>query len=230
MIEMLSERGPLSPAEIALATGVARSSVYRLAEGLTAVGLAEFLPDARIALSNRWLRLADAVLPGMREWSRAEEVLQGLAASTGQTIYVSALRASSAVCIAWAQGRGIDLLVLKPGRTLPLYAGGAGRNILAHSPQLVDAILAETPLPVLTSHTLVTERQLRKDIANTLALGYTVSDEDVTVGIGAIGVPVFGPAGYLGCLSAAGLAQDMRQHRDSLVVALRAGAVDLVSG
>lgn len=229
LIELLAERGPLTPADIAAQTGIARSSVYRLAEGLAAVGLADLLPDSRIRLGNQWMHVADAVEPAMKEWSEARRVLDMLADETGQTIYLSVLRGEQAICLAWAQGRGIDLLVLKPGRTLPLYAGAAGRNILAHSPELVDRVLADAPLPALTTRTLTDAKALRADIDQSLAEGHTFSDEDVTIGIAAIGVPVMNGSRFMGCLSAAGLADDIRGQRTALVVSLSDAAAELAA-
>lgn len=230
VITVLAERGPLLPAAIATATGVARSSVYRLTEGLVTVGLATILPDSRVQLSNRWLHLADAVLPGMQEWSSAQTVLDGVAADTGQTAYLSVLRGDRAVCIAWAQGRGIDLLVLKPGRTLPLYAGGAGRNILAHTPQCMERVLTQAPFSAFTPHTLTEKGSLRADVEQTLASGHTLSDEDVTIGIGAIGVAVRQGGQYLGCLSIGGLIDDIRADLDRLVARVQSGADRLAAG
>lgn len=224
VIEALAAHGAMTPAELAHETAVARSSVYRLVEGLVAVGLVDALPDSRVQLAHRWLHLADAVVPSMREWDGSSIVLDELAAQTNQTAYLSVLRGDHAVCINWAQGRGIDLLILKPGHTLPLYAGGAGRNILAHTPALIDRVLGSTELTAFTTHTLVDAAALRADIAATLRTGYTLSHEDVTVGIGAIGVAVGRDEQYLGCLSVGGLIHDIKADQDALIARLRAAA------
>lgn len=229
VIEALAENGPLSPAEIAIKVDVARSSVYRLAEGLVAVGLAEFLPDSRVQLSNRWLHLADAVEPAMSEWSRARAVLDELARTTGQTSFLSIRRDEKAICIAWAPARGIDLLILKPGRTLPLYAGAAGRNILAHSPDLRESYLARAPLPALTASTLTDRGALEADIERTLATGFTFSNEDVTVGIGALGTAVLRDGDFAGSLSIGGLIGDFHAHLPELEDAVRAAAIAIAS-
>lgn len=227
VIDALAAHGAMTPAELALHTPVARSSIYRLIEGLVAVGLVETLPDSRVQLTHRWLHLADAVVPSMREWDGASTVLDGLAEETNQTAYLSVLRGDHAVCINWAQGRGIDLLILKPGHTLPLYAGGAGRNILAHTPALIDQVLGNADLLAFTAHTLVDADDLRADIATTLQTGYTLSHEDVTVGIGAIGTAVTQDGRYLGCLSVAGLIHDITADQDELIARLRLAASQL---
>jgi len=228
VIELLAESGALSPADIAQDTGIARSSVYRLTEGLAAVGLAEVLPDSRVQLTRRWLHLADAVEPAMKEWALARRVLDGLSEQTGQTAFLTVRRGVEAICIAWAQGRGIDLLILKPGRSLPLYAGAAGRMILAHSPELAAVLLPDAPFEPFTDRTLTDAAELHADIARTLEEGCTFSDEDVTLGIGALGVPVLRDGGFLGCISVAGLSGDIRSGRAELLNHLRRASSDIV--
>jgi IclR family acetate operon transcriptional repressor len=226
LVELLAARGPLSPAEIADRLGVARSSVYRLAEGTTAIGLTEFLPDSRIGSTRRFLHLADAAVRSLPEWARVQRLLDHVADETGHTAYLSVPRNDEAVCLAWSPGRGIDLLALRPGRSLPLYAGAAGRNILANQPGQAQRTLAHAPYPALTVHTLTSAEQLQRDIETSLANGFTVSDEDVTIGIGAIGAPVFRDRRLAGCLSIGGLANEIRNHATELLDVLQLAAIE----
>jgi DNA-binding IclR family transcriptional regulator len=132
------------------------------------------------------------------------------------------------VCVDWAPGRGIGILVLRPGRSLPLHAGGAGRAVLAFGGLDLDAVLAAAPFERLTPATLVTAAQLRADVADSRRQGHVVSDEDVTVGIGAVAVPVLDGSGVLrGCLSLGGLSADVRRRREEFLTALH-GAVAAV--
>jgi DNA-binding IclR family transcriptional regulator len=217
VIDVLSKEGPMSPAEIAEHIGVPRPSVYRLLDGLHAVGLTEALPDGTARLSLRWLRLADQARVAMHEWNAAPHVLADLVERTGQTAFLSVLRNNEAVCIQWEQGRAIGVLLLKPGRTLPLHAGAAGRALLAFDVD-IDTYLATSERRRFTPLTLVDEGELRADAEATRARGYAISDEDVTDGIGALGAPVRSASGaVLGVLSIAGLAQDLRDRRPALL-------------
>nr|WP_198674300.1 IclR family transcriptional regulator [Microcella alkaliphila] len=224
MIEVLSTEGPLTPGEIADRVQMPRPSVYRLLDGLNAIGLTESLPDSTARLSLRWLHLADNARASMREWSGAHSVLLDLVERTGQTAYLSVLRNDEAVCLEWEQGRGIGVLVLKPGRSLPLNAGAAGRTLLAFGAD-VDTFLASSPRTRFTAKTLTSGEELRADVDKTRGRGYVISDEDVTEGIAALGVPVKGRAGTIaGALSLAGLASEIRTKQDALVGELRRAA------
>lgn len=224
LVELLSQEGPLTPAEIAERIGVPRPSVYRLVDGLNAIELTETLPDARVALSLRWLHIADEARDAMTEWAGAKKILTALVDETGQTAFLSLLRDDSAVCIDWVQGRGIGVLILKPGRALPLHAGAAGRLLLAYAAD-AEAYLSGAPFEQLTPSTRTTREQLQADIALTREQGFTVSDEDATIGIGALGMPIRDAAGTtIACVSIGGLAEDIRSRRDEFLAALRIAA------
>jgi IclR family acetate operon transcriptional repressor len=221
VIELLSVRGPSSPAEIAEHLGTPRSSVYRLVEGLAAVDLVSIGADGQAELHLKWLHLADAARSAMSEWSSAGAALESIAEETGQTAFLSVPVGREAVCVDWAPGRGIGVLVLRPGGSLPLYAGGAGRVVLAFGTDDVEQALTEIERPKLTPWTKTTRQELLDDVEISRRQGYVHSDQDVTTGIGAIAVPVFGARGQLsGCLSLAGLATDVSASIEAFVAAL----------
>src|SRR6478609_8586284 len=189
LVQLLADEGALSPAEIAERVDTPRPTVYRLGDALEQAKLIESLPGSRLKLSLRWLRLGDAARAAMSEWRLARPIIDALAASTGQTVFLSVLRGQASVCIDWAQGRAINVLLLKPGRSLPLFAGAEGRAALAFGVEDVAAYLAQAPFPAFNRRTLTTAAKLRRDIAASREQGYAISAEDVTEGIGALGAP-----------------------------------------
>lgn len=229
LVQLLAERGALSPAEIADRIDTPRPTVYRLGDALAQAGLAETLPGSRFRLSLRWLRLSDAARAAMSEWRLARPILDELAASTGQTVFLSVARGEGAVCIDWAQGLAINVLVLKPGRLLPLYAGAEGRATLAFGVDDVDGYLAHAPFTAYTARTLTTAAKLRRDVAQTRHRGYSISDEDVTAGIGALGAPLrtLRAGSFAGVLSIAGLAETLTGRQAELAEQLLAAAEEL---
>lgn len=230
LVQLLAERGPLTAAEVAEALGIPRPSVYRLADALTQTRLVEPTAEGKLRVSLRWLRLSDAARAGMREWSRARPLLARLASRTGQTIYLSVPQGDRATCIDWSPGRALSVLALKPGRSLPLYAGAAGRITLAYGPLPLEDYVRAAPFPRLTERTLVTAEELRQDVSATRSRGYSVSDEDVTVGIGALGAPLITRDGiFVGALSLAGLSEELHVRQTELVADLLGCAVELAA-
>ena len=225
--ELLAQAGPLTPADISDRSGLPRASVYRLVDALGTIGLTEPRPGGQVGLSLRWLRLADASSAAMTEWAGADAILDELADRTGQTAFLSLPRTDSALCIRWAQGGGIGLLILRPGRSLALHAGAAGRLCLAYRDDLED-VLARAPFPRFTARTLTTAAELRTDVRSTRDQGYSVSDQDVTEGIGALGAAVFDSSGNLAAaVSIGGLATDFDQNRQRFADILRGTAEQL---
>jgi IclR family acetate operon transcriptional repressor len=195
VIRLLAAEGDLTPAEISDRLDIPRPSVYRLLDGLHAVGLTQPVRDSAggtAALSMEWLHLADRARDGFREWGAAQQVLGDLVDRTHQTAYLSVRRGNQAVCIAWEPGRAVGVLVLRPGRTLPLHAGAAGRSLLAFDGVLDEYLktVSASQLHRFTARTLTDAAELRDDVERTRRRGYTVSDGDVTDGIAALGVPI----------------------------------------
>ena len=229
LVSLLAERGALVPAEIAEYVDTPRSSVYRLGDALRDAAMIEQVPDAHLRLSLRWLRLADAARAAMSEWEGARQVLDELAGDTRQTVFLSVPRGNESICVDWARGEAINVLLLRPGRSLPLYAGAAGRVTLAFGGVDPEVYVANTPFEAFTDRTLTTAAKLRKDIALTKNQGYVVSDGDVTDGIGALGAPLFWTTAgdFAGALSIAGLAEELNDRRAELVETLLAAALKL---
>ncbi len=228
LVEVLARKGPLSAAEVAEQIGMPRPSVYRLAEALTQARLVEAGSDGKLRASRRWLSLSDAARAGMGEWANARGILDDLSARTGLTTYLSVPHADRAVCIDWSPGRGISVLALKPGRTLPLYAGAAGRVTLAFRTPSLEEYLQAAPFPHFTRRTLTTAEELRADVQAVRRRGYSISDEDVTLGIGALGVPLRDRGGkFIGAVSIAGLAEDLTARRTDLAEVLVGCAEEL---
>lgn len=229
LIQLLAEAGALTPAEIAGRLDLPRPTVYRLGDALAQAGLAETLPGSRLALTRRWLRLGDAARASMSEWRMARPILDALAESTGQTVFLSVRRGDEAVCIDWTPGQALNVLLLKPGRALPLYAGAAGRASLAFGVDDVESYLEQAPFPAYTKRTLTTAAKLRRDVAATRDRGYAISDEDVTEGIGALGAPVrtSRTGAFAGVVSVAGLAESLTTRRAGLAEALLGATASL---
>lgn len=220
VVDILSEHGSMTPAEIADAIGMPRSSAYRLIDGLRAIDLVTTAPESRVTLAQRWLRLADASRAARSEWSDAKHALSELSTTTGLTAYLSVPRRFEAVCVEWSRGRGIELLTLRPGASLALNAGAASRALLAYLDIEADALAVQRYTPF----TLVSAEELRDDAEFVRENGYSLSLEDVTIGIGAIGVPVFDSRGSaVASVSLGGLVDDVRERlEDALPPLIRA--------
>lgn len=121
---------------------------------------------------------------------RALPVMHDLAGVTEETVSLSVLRGAEALCIERVEGKHVQVLATRVGTTLPLHAGAASRTLLASlPPERIDQIL-EGNLRPLTRYTEVQPARLREIVVQIRDRGYAISDEDVTLGVAAIGAPI----------------------------------------
>jgi IclR family acetate operon transcriptional repressor len=222
IITLLSEIGSASSTVIASEIGVPRSSVYRLLEGLAAAGLVRLAPSGQVRLSERWLHLGHVAQKSFSEWQAHIDRLDVITADTGYTSFLSIPTASDAACIAWSPASNLIVLSLRPGRRLPFNVGAAGRLLFALSPEDTrDQHLAHCSFPGPTEKSIATREELISDASLVREHGWILSDEDVTPGISAVGIPVHSEGkGLLGCISVSGLAQDLAPRAEEIATYL----------
>lgn len=99
VMDALAAENGLSPADIADACDIPRSSVYRVLDGLVDVGWAVTDTDGNYSLSLDWLRLADAARTSRTEWQPAIAVMHAITAQTGMTSFLSVVSGTELVCV-----------------------------------------------------------------------------------------------------------------------------------
>jgi len=89
-----------------------------------------------------------------------------------------------------------------------LHCGAAPRAILAGMDDCEITTYAQrTGLPPFTPQTITTLEQLQEDVKLTRQMGYVVSLEDASIGIAAVGAPVFNHKGeVVAAISLSGMA------------------------
>lgn len=174
-------------------TGMTKSNTQRILASLRLAGLVE-----KDAVAGNYrpgplvLQLAASATRQWRLTALAEEPLQQLLSSTGQTVYLVVLRDLRAVCVQRLPGIHVDIQELQLGGSMPLYCGATPRLLLASLPDdQVKDYLRSTRLQQVTSNTLTTPEMLFSDVAKTRRQGYTLSIDDVTPGVAAVAAPVF---------------------------------------
>lgn len=228
LLNALADNGPMGVADIAEAIAMPRPSVYRLLDALQHVGLVSIRDDGRAQLGTRILHLASASLQGIPEVSAARPAMARLNELTGQTVYLCAVRNQLVTCLDWVKGTKVTLLLLNPGSSLPPHAGATSRAILAWDEELRRSVTASAPLQEFTPKTLTTAEQVETDATAIRGRGFSISDEDVTIGVAALGVPLFDSRGALrGALSVAGLRDHVLPYQQEYVALLLEAASEV---
>lgn len=192
LLDTLAGNGEMTPTQLAEALGEPRSTIYRLLGALGEHGFVEPTDDNRYALGIKLFSLGNATakrfddiravaLPPMKRVNEA----------TRQTIYLSVRRGYEALCVERLDGTQVQLMIYPVGGTLPLHAGAVCRVLLAYEPPTFWEELLRTRPKRFTEKTKTSKKELIAELRQIVEQGYAISDEDVILGIAAIGVPVF---------------------------------------
>lgn len=193
-LDALSDTADLTPAELSLALGEPRSTIYRL---LTALAEHDYVePGARrgsYQLSLKLYTLGSAAARRFKDVRAAAlPAMERLHDTTHQTIFLVVRRGFQAVCIERLEGQLVGVMILSVGGSIPLHAGANARTLLAFEPREFWAeYLASGPLHRFTDATPVTRKALFSELEVIAERGHAISDGDVIPGIASLGAPIF---------------------------------------
>jgi DNA-binding IclR family transcriptional regulator len=227
VLDALGELGQAGPSEIAARIGANKSTTFRLVNSMERIGLLDRTPGGAYAL-GLWLMELGALVESRLDLRRvAEPELEQLHEDVALTTFLTVRHANQATCIDRIAGPNVDVLALRLGGILPLYSGAGPRVLLAGLEESeLAAYLSQAPFRPLTPHTLTSNGKLRADVEITRRRRYVLSMEDVTIGVAAIGVPVFDASGGVAAaISVAGLRHEFEgDHERALAKRLQASA------
>ena len=206
----LSQGSELSLTQLAAEAKLNRTTAHRLLTTLEGRGYLQRGADSRKyrlgvrlfelgALFHNQLDIRRAALPEMTS----------LVEQTGQAAFLCVRDGDHALCLERVGGRHrVRIFALQLGEPQPLHCGAAPRALLSGLPDAdILAYAARTGLPTSTPRTISTAQALVADAHLTRRQGYALSNEDVTAGIAAVGVPVRDHTGdVVASISVSGLA------------------------
>ena len=198
-LDYLAANGELTASELTELLSEPRSSVYRLLASLSTAELVEAgNRRGTFRLGLKLFQLGTRVAQRFDERQLALPVMERLHELTEETVFLCVRRDDVAVCIECLPGKHVQALALGLGGSLPLHAGAAPRVLLAYEPKDVQAdYLRRVDLVSFTDRTPSTPSAVKRALSEVRAKGYAVSDEDVTIGIAALGAPIFDHTGRI---------------------------------
>jgi DNA-binding IclR family transcriptional regulator len=210
ILDLLASAGETSAAELAQRLGEPRSSVYRLLSSLQQLDLVDGGSQrGTYRLGLKLLRLGGAVQERLDVRVAAIPAMERIHDKTGETVFLCVRRGGEAVCVERLDGRRVTSLALRLGGALPLHAGAAPRALLAFDSRAHwHEYLASGPRAYADGETPLSADELIPTLESIRQEGLSISDEDVTPGIAAIGAPVFDHRGHVcAALSISGVRQ-----------------------
>lgn len=249
ILELVAGRGPLGLAPLCAATGISKTSAFRILATLAQHGYVERAADGRYHLGPALARLGRCVEAQSPLLSRAAPVLAELHARFGETVNLVRRDGDRILYVAVREsGQRFRISAAVGDPVLP-HVTACGKAILAwQPPEVVRRILrgarrvrqvtpgagpgaagrvqrAGDGLPRYTPRSLTTWAQLARALAKVREEGLAYDDEEAEQGVSCIGVPLIDERGIAEhALSVSGPTSRVRPRRTSIAQALlRAG-------
>jgi len=197
LLLLRDQSAPLSLEEITNASGLNKTTCFRLLRTLQDFGFVERAPDSkRYSLGSELISLGAAARKRLSLRRLAQPYMRRLKDQTGETVNLSILDGTEVVFIARLEASHIISTHHRIGDRLPAYCTCMGKAILAHlSRERLSAILEETIFEPKTPATITSRTALLKELARVRREGLAYNMEELEKGLCAVAAPVMGQSG-----------------------------------
>ncbi|MCW6003400.1 IclR family transcriptional regulator [Micromonospora sp. CPCC 205371] len=193
ILDLLTHREtPLTFTEIADMLGYPRSSLHGLLRTLVQAGWAEVDPvTRRYTLGIRAWQAGNAYLRAVDLADRARPYMERVRDELDETVQLAVRDGRHNVYVAKADGSQLLALASAIGRRLAAHATGVGKVLLADLPDGDRRKLLEAqPLERFTANTITDLDALEAGFAGIRRRGYAEDNEEYTLGVRCVAVPV----------------------------------------
>jgi DNA-binding IclR family transcriptional regulator len=198
----VADRGEVRADELSSTLDMPLSTVYRYLRTLGDFGFVD-RHGGQFRLGPKLLSGTGSNVSSERLIRHADGPLRMLVHETGETGIVVRRIGLSSVCLHMVESDEALRVTLEPGAMSPLYAGAAGRVLLAFAPsEVLDEVLAQD-LQRITDAT-PTEEALHAGLGGIVMSGLAVSEGEFIEGSVSIAAPVFREDGIVGAIGLIG--------------------------
>jgi IclR family pca regulon transcriptional regulator len=193
ILEAFTAESPdLSLTDIASAVGLDKSTVFRFAYTLEALGYLVRDPDTkRYRPGLKVMRLGFTALNSMGLRQIALPYLKALSAESGETTNMTVRDGAEIVYVARNKTQQIVSINLNLGSRLPVYCTSMGKaQLIDLSPEELRHLLGEEPYPMLGPKTITTLDTLLAELEKTRRRGYAINDEELAAGLRSVAAPI----------------------------------------
>ena len=191
------EQPQLGVREVARMVKLSTTTTGRLLAGMKTLGILTQDPATRAyAIGPRVLTWAEIYSATLDVRNLALPAIQELHEKTRETISLYILDGDDRVCIERLESPQTVRIIARVGRRLPLYAGSAGKAMLAFfSPERQADYLARIPLAPLTPQTITDPETLRRELRKIRETGCAVSHGEWIPDAAGVAAPILDQSG-----------------------------------
>lgn len=188
---------PVGLPDLSAELGLPRQTVHRILQQLADNGLLIRDPSReRYAIGPRLSSLALGALSSANQGAPVRAILTDLVAEIGETCNVGVLDGLDFVYLDRVECSWSLRVHLAPGSRVPAYCTSGGKMLLAHlDPELRAGLLRSRKLEAFTAATMTSPQILEAELEQIRTRGYSMNDEEYTVGIVGAAVPIVDASG-----------------------------------
>jgi IclR family transcriptional regulator, KDG regulon repressor len=181
--------------ELARLTNLSTSTVGRLLLDMKERGILRQNPETKnYSLGIRLLNWSGVYLASLDIRAVSLPIMTELQKMSEETISLYILDGTDRVCVERLESPQNVRIVARLGLRLPLYAGSAGKVILAFLPKdKQDKILTTIPLQPFTRHTITDLSALVEELEKIIIRGYAFSHGEWIEDASGVAAPIYGP-------------------------------------
>jgi len=213
-----SDDGELSLVTLALRTGIAKTTVYRIANTLSELGLLERL-DGGYRLGIHLFELGERVTQQRELRQLALPYMEDLYEATHDVVHLAVLQGVEVLYFAKISGRRSAHFPTRVGGRMAAHCTALGKVIAAYSdPSVLNRIL-DAGLSRVTAHTICVPQVFVDQLAQIKAAGYSIEREEAVIGNCCVAAPLLGKTGQpVAAISVGVLANGFDPERLGLAV------------
>lgn len=193
LLAIVAEHDGSTLTQLSERTGMAPSTVHRLLSSLASHGMVMNDGDTGTwTVGVRAFEIGNAFLRFRKLGTISRPFLKRLMEESGETANIGVEEDGDVVFISQIESHAPMRAFFRPGRRGPIHASGIGKAILSTwSDTEIARTLGERALARFTGRTLDTLPALIADIKDIRYRGWSVDDEEHTLGMRCIAAPVF---------------------------------------
>lgn len=216
ILEAVAQReGGLSNAELSRKLKIPKSSASYILRTLEQHGYLRRDGGAgRYRLGMKVLSLSRAALSGIDVREVALPIMRHLVDRIHITTHLAILDQNEAVYVEKVEAPGFIKMNTWIGRRMEVHSTAVGKALLAYlDPNHRDGILRHRGLKKLTPHTITTIPRLLQELERVRQLGYSIDDEENSLGARCVGAPIFNAEGGIeAAIASTGTINDVPQE------------------
>ena len=186
VLEILADKGTLSLQEITAASGLNKTTAFRILHSLMSLGYVR-QDDAggRYSLTLKLTSLADQILDKEDIISIIHPHLIRLMEDTHETVHLVRRESSEAVYIDKVESKFNSFrMISRIGARVPLYSTAVGKAIAAEmDPEELEQMWSQSDIRPITPHTITDLNEFRLRLRDVRSMGYALDDEENEIGV-----------------------------------------------